>query len=308
MGGSTKQITNATSRTTPYGPAQPGIENILGQLTGMTGNTGLTGTETGALNALSANAQAGNQFAPAIGDLATNLLAGGGPDRTGMVGANYDAYKAALTPYATANTDPYSNEAYTRFADMLQGKITDQIRSQYAGAGYSPVGTGDYSKSLGEGIASGLAPTWLQAYQQNEARKLGAIGDIYTGGQTTAGILSGLDQTRLANRQAGIDVAQSALMARDAPYQRQLEIEAQRRGIPVQNLAQLEGLMLAPAQAFGTTTSQQTSEQKVPVAQQIIGGLIGGAGLLAGTGAFGPAGWLFKAGGQGLLNNLGKTA
>jgi hypothetical protein len=80
----------------------------------------------------------------------------------------------------------------------------------------------------------------------------------------------------------------------------QLQAEAQRRGIPLQTLAQQMGIALPAAQAFGTTNTntQGQTTTSVPLSQQIIGGAVGGAGLLGGTGAFGPNGWLKFGGGS----------
>src|SRR5262245_27387072 len=310
MGGSPKQIqtTHSATETNPWDEAIPGLKNILGQIGGQLGNTGVTGAETGALNSLTANAQAGNPYAGQIGMLAGDLLRGG-TDRTGMVGQNYADYKTALMPYATADTNPYSNEAFRKATDFISSDIMDRIKAQYAGAGYSPTSSGDFSKQVSEGISRGVAPTWLQAYNDNEARKLGAIGNIFTGGASTAGMLSGLDQTALANRQAGVGASTAALQARDSPYERMLQLEQMRRGIPLQNIGQVENLKLPIAQLGGrsVTDAKTTQETKIPLAQQLIGGILGGAGLAAQLGGFGPTGWLLSSGGSGagMLNSLG---
>jgi hypothetical protein len=54
------------------------------------------------------------------------------------------------------------------------------------------------------------------------------------------------------------------------------------------------GIALPAGQAFGTQVSNTTGQQttSVPLSQQVIGGLVGGAGVLGGLGAFGNNGWL----------------
>jgi hypothetical protein len=313
MGGSTKttQNTNSLTRTDPYAPTQPGLQDIISQVSGQAGNTTPTANETAALNSLTTNAQAGNPYAGGIAGLAGDLLKGG-TDRTGMVSSAYDTLKGSLTPFTTMSTNPYDNPAFTNLTSTLSNDITDRIKSAYAGAGYTPTSSGDFAQQLGRGISQGVAPTYLQAYNDLTGQKLGTINNLFSGANTTAGLLSGLDQTALANRQAGIGASSAALQAQDSPYERLLQIEQQRRGLPLQNIGGVENLLLPLAQVGGTqqTNATTTSEQQVPLWQQITGGLLGTAGLLGQTGGFGPSGWLYGsgAGASGLLNAGGGLA
>lgn len=286
MGGTSKSSQTSTTQSTtqPWQQSLPAVSGLLDQTQQQLGNVNLTGTENAALAGLTANAQKGNQFAPAIGDLATGLLSGGGPDRTGMVQSSYDTLRGQLQPYTTLDTNPYSNEAFTKATGVLSDDITNRIKSQYAGAGYSPVSSGDFGKQLGEGIARGVAPTWLQANNDLENRKLGAISGLYGAGNTTAGLLSGLDQTKIGNQQAGVDVANSAIQAQNSPYAQLLAIEAQRRGIPVDALNSLSSLIVPMAQLGtqqqGTSTTQGTQTmspaQTAAYWAQALGGSKGG--------------------------------
>jgi hypothetical protein len=205
------------------------------------------------------------------------------------------------------NTDPYSNQAFTKYSDQLTTDALNQVKGQYAGAGYTPE-TGTFGKSVAEGVGRAVAPVWAQERSNLEAQKMGAINSLYQGGNTTAGLLSGLDQTALANRQAGIGVSSAAQQAKDAGYERQLQVEQMARGLPVQNLAQIENLLLPIAQLGGTqnTHSVSTAEKQTPMGQQIMGGLMGGVGLLSGMGGFGPTGWMLSSGtgGPGFVNGL----
>src|SRR5262249_27640491 len=111
MGGSTQQRnTNQQTQTQPWAPATPLLQGLLGNLGAI--SPSLTSTETGALNTLSANAQAGNPYAGRIGDVASGLLAGGGPDRTGLINNAYQQYQQSLTPFARGDyVNPASNPA-----------------------------------------------------------------------------------------------------------------------------------------------------------------------------------------------------
>jgi hypothetical protein len=310
MGGTPKQTqtTNATTKTNPWENTIPTLNKVIGQTDALAGNTGINANESGAFDALTANAQAGNPYAAGIGGLASDLLGNG--ERTGMVRDAYSTLKGQLSPYATMESNPYQNEAFTKATGYMSDDIMNRIKSQYAGAGYSPTGVGDFGQTVGEGISRGIAPTWLQAFNDMEGRKLGAQGALYDAGNKTAGMLTDMGQQ-------GIGTAQSAMQANDSPYTRLLEVESQRRGLPVQNLRNIQDLIVPMAQLGGTSNvdSTTTQETKTPMWQQIMGGIMGGTGALGQSGAFGNNGWLFSgggggagaagaAGGAGLLNSL----
>jgi hypothetical protein len=300
------QTTNASTTTAPWEAAMPAVNKLLPQIEGLTANTGLTGTENEALGGLEAKARAGNQYLPGMQGLASDLLGNG--ERTGMVRDAYGGLKDSLSPYTTMDTNPYSNEAFTKATGFMTDDIMNRIKSQYAGAGYSPTGVGGFGKTVGEGIARGVAPAWLQAHNDLEARKMGAIEGTYNAGGQTAGLL-----TDLASR--GIDVGNAANAAEKQPYADLLAIEAQRRGIPLQNVAGVENLIIPMAQLGGTSnTNSRTvgeTETKTPVHQQILGAAMAGAGLLSGMpglgmggmGMAGAGGSMF--GGAGLLGGFG---
>lgn len=279
MGGESKQTQHQKSTSEPWLRAQPALGGILHGVEGMIPSASLTPAENNAFATLSSNAESAGRFAPQINSLATDLL-GGGTDRTGIAQGAYDRFQGSMTPYTTMDTNPYSNEAFTKFTNFLSGDIMDRIKGQYAGAGYSPVMTGDFSKTVGEGIAKGIAPTWLQASNDLENRKLGAISSRYSGGNTTAGILSGLDQTALGNRQAGVGVAQDALTAQNAPAVQALAIEAQKRGIPLGVLAALAGITTPIAglggqqQGTATGTHQMSGAQKFNLIASGLGAMM----------------------------------
>lgn len=302
MGGSTKttQTTDQTTKTAPWEPTQPMLHDIIGKLGSQIQGTGLTGIEQGALDTLGQNAAAGNIYAPQIGSLATDLL-GGGPDFSGGVTSAYDELRANLTPFARGDyLDPSANPYY----QTVTNDISNQVNSMFAGAGRDL--SGAHMQTLGRGIAQGVAPL----YEAERGRQMGAINDLYNAGIGSTGILSNLSQTALGNRQAGIGAATSALQARDAGANQQLAVEAMRRGIPIDNLAAVENLLLPIAQLGGTSRTQgvTTGEQSQPLFNQIAGGIIGGTGVLGRLGAFGPSGWLLSspAGGNsaGFLNSL----
>ena len=230
-------------------------------------------------------------YAPQIGSFASDLLGNG--ERTGMVRDAYSGLQAGLTPYTTMESDPYKNEAFTKATGFMSDDIMDRIKSQYAGAGYSPVGVGDFGKTVGEGIARGVAPTWLQAYNDLENRKLGAVQGLYNAGNQTASALTDMGAR-------GIGASTAAQQAKDSGAERLLSIESMRRGLPLQNIAQLQDLIVPMAQLGGTSnmqgTTTGTTESETPLWQQLVGAGVGGLGALSKTGAFGPTGWMLSSG------------
>jgi hypothetical protein len=269
MGGSTKETNTTSSQsqatrqaseqasrqatqqaTTPWAATSGLLGNLLNQIGGLSPN--LTETESGALGQLAANASAGNPWASQIGGVANTLLAGGGPDRTPMINGAYDQYRAALAPFARGDyVDPASDPALRSYLDVLKNDVSSQVNGMFAGAGRDLSGMNQ--QALARGITQAEAPVLLDAYNRALAGQRSAIDALYGAGGQTAGLLSNLDQARLANQQAGIGAADAALTAQNWGPTQQLAVEAQRRGIPLQTLAAQYGMVLPAAQAFATT-------------------------------------------------------
>ena len=270
MGGSTKETNTTSSQsqatrqasqqgsqqatqqaTTPWAATSGLLGNLLNQIGGLSPN--LSEAESGALGQLSANASAGNPWASQIGGVANALLAGGGPDRTPMVNGAYDQYRAALAPFARGDyVDPASDPALRPYLDVLKNDVSTQVNGMFAGAGRDLSGMNQ--QALARGITQAEAPVLLDAYNRALAGQRSAIDALYGAGGQTAGLLSNLDQVRLANQQSGIGAADAALTAQNWGPTQQLAVEAQRRGIPLQTLAAQFGMVLPAAQAFATTS------------------------------------------------------
>jgi hypothetical protein len=269
MGGSTKETSTTSSQSqatrqasqqasqqatqqgaTPWAATSGLLGNLLNRIGGLSPD--LTDAEAGAFGQLSANASAGNPWASQIGGVANTLLAGGGPDRTPMINGAYDQYRAALTPFARGDyVDPASDPALRSYLDVLKDDVSSQVNGMFAGAGRDLSGMNQ--QALARGITQAEAPVLLDAYNRALAGQRSAIDALYGAGGQTAGLLSNLDQARLANQQAGIGAADTALTAQNWGPTQQLEVEAQRRGIPLQTLAAQYGMVLPAAQAFATT-------------------------------------------------------
>jgi hypothetical protein len=305
MGGSNKTTQNTTQHTEPWKAAQPALNSIVSGAGKFANNPGLTGNESGALDHLVGLAQGGNPYAPAIGNYATTMLAGGGPDRSGMINDAYKRYQDQLGGTANGDyLDPAKNPWFSTVTQTIGNDVTNRLAGLYAGSGRDPAGAGNFGYNLGKGVAEATAPVFSDAYNRERQNQINAQGALNGAGNQAAGLLSQFDQTRLGNMGAGVNAASAAIGAEADPYNRILAAEAQRRGIPLSMLQQLAGIATPMGQAFGTTTGNSTTQTQVPLFNQIAGGAVGGLGLLGNLGGFGPSGWLY-GGSSALIPKIG---
>jgi hypothetical protein len=250
----------------------------LGGIEGLTGNTGLTGNESGALAGLEGVANRGNPFLGGIRDYA-NLALSGGPDRSGMINDAYKRYQDQLGSTANGDyMDPNKNPWFSQVTQSIGNDVQNRLSGLYAGSGRDPAGAGNFGYNLGKGVGEATAPIFSDAYNRERQNQLNAQGSLYGAGNTTGGLLSGLDTQRLANMQAGVGAAGSAMNAETAPFNQMLAAEAQRRGIPVSMLQQLAGIAGPIAQLGGTSKGTSTGTSTASGAQQFaqIGQGLGG--------------------------------
>jgi hypothetical protein len=258
----TNQTGSSQLATAPWAGNDALLRSLYAQLGGVASD--VTPPENAALDRLGAIGAAGSPFAPAIGSVANTLLSGGGPDRSGLASDAYDRAVAQLNPTARGDyLDPNKNPFFNQTTQTIGNDVENRLKALYAGSGRDPSGAGGYAYQLARGISEGTAPTFANVYQGERTNQLGAAKNLYDAGTGTAGLLSSLDQARLANMQAGIGAADAANAAQLWGPQLMLQAEAARRGIPLQTLAQELGLVIPGAQAFGTRsgTTAQTGTQ-----------------------------------------------
>lgn len=268
---SAQQQTETKSKTKPWKPTIPALENIIGQISGQLGNTKPTEYETAALDQIRANAQQGNPFTAQITSLANDLFTGG-PDRSGIVNDAYANYQKQSQPYLDPNfLNPYTNPAFQGYMDTVTNDVTDRVNSMFAGAGRDLSGMN--MQTLARGIAEGTAPIFANQYNQNVANQRGAMDNLFSAGGQTAGLLSGMDQQSLSNRAQGVGAAAEALGSQNYGANQMLQAEAARRGLPLNNIGNVSSLLLPIAglgqQSAGTATS--TGTQTMSPVQQALG-------------------------------------
>lgn len=292
---SAQQQTQTSSKTKPWKPTIPALQDIIGQIQGQLGNTTPTQYETEALDQIRANAQQGNPFTGQITSLANDLLSGG-PDRSGIVNDAYSRYQQQTSPYTDPGyLDPYNNPAFKSYLDTTANDIADRVNSMFAGAGRDLSGMN--MQTLARGISEGTAPIFANQYNQNVATQRGAQDALFGAGGQVAGLLAGMDQTSLGNRAQGVGAAAEALGAQNYGANQILQAEAARRGLPLGNIGNVSSLLLPIAglgsQSSGTATSTGTQTMS-PVQQALgwtqvasnfgkgVGGVMGGVQQLGG--------------------------
>jgi hypothetical protein len=276
-GGSKQTQTQSTKESVgPWAPTQPTLQAITGQAQGLLGNTGINPTENAALSGMAGNAQTMQGYAPQIQQGIDSLFAGGGYGQ-GVQGINdaWQTAQGALNPIASASLDPMQNP----YTQGIIDQVRNQVGSTFAGAGRS------FSGAHAGALGAGMTPALFNQYNQNVQNAMGASGQLMSGAQNRSGALDSAAGNQLGAQMA----APQALSSMNTPQMAALQAEAMRRGIPIQNLSDINSLVLPIAQTGreGTSTGTTTQEQKSNPWQTAVGGLLGGAGLfgqMTGTG------------------------
>lgn len=281
MGGTSSSTQSQNSTTAPWTAAQPALQGILGQLNGQLGNTGITGASSNALSTIENNANATNQFTPQINRYTGSLLNGGGAlDQSGNINSAFQNYTAQTNPLASnTNYDPRSTPGLSDALAGLNSDITQQINGQFAAAGRD--GSGYNQQALARGLAQGEGQLLTNQYNQNVQNQQAAAGNLYNAGNTNAGLLAGLQQQYLANQGAGVQNVGAGLDAQNAGANATLQAEAQKFGIPVQNLGMLAQIGIPIAGLGSQSTGTATGQNQMSGAQQFAT-ILGGIGSLGG--------------------------
>lgn len=279
---STDKTTIQQQHTDPYAPTVPILNNIFAQLGGVDPN--LTNAETGAINTLGTTG--GNQNAGDIGKVATDLLAGGGAtSQGGFLTDAFNKYQAALNPFASGSyVDPSTNPALQKYLDVARSDVGNSVNDMFAGAGRDL--SGAHMQAYGRGVGQAEAPILADQYNQERNRQLNAISGIFGGAGQTAGTLTDWNAQGNQNKLAGIGAAGAATDARNSGPLAAIQAEAMRRGIPMDTLTRMMGLVMPAAQGFGSTTNwgNEKGTQTKSLADtfktwgQGIGSLFGGSG------------------------------
>jgi hypothetical protein len=214
MGGTSTSTQQQTSQTSPYAGAAPALTGILGGINSLLpGAGGLTGAQTGALNSIEVNANAGNPYAAPTANVARGLLNGGGAQNNdAAISGNLASYQGLLTPFANGSMVG-QNKALQSQLNTIGSDVTNQVNSQFAAAGRD--GSPANLMALGRGIAQGEAPVIANQYNTDQANQLAAANSLYGAGNTSYGLLNQNQAAANANAQAGVGVGTQALDAQN---------------------------------------------------------------------------------------------
>jgi hypothetical protein len=279
MGGESSTDTTQESKTQPWQPAQNLLTGILGQAGNYLTQTGITGAQTNALNTIENNANGTSAYNPQVQGITTNLLNGGGAgNELGRVNQTYGQYLKNTSPLANnTNYDPMQTPGIGDQLQAMKDSITQGVNGSFVAAGRD--GSGYNQKALGQGLAAGLAPILTNQYNQNVQNQQQAAGNLYGAGNTTSGLASGLNQQSLGNQAAGVGMIGQGLDLSNTGANATLQAEAQRLGIPLQNIGLLANLGIPIAglgsQSNGTsnTTNQMSGVQQFMGITQGLGNL-----------------------------------
>jgi hypothetical protein len=296
--------TSSTSSSQPWQNAIPEVNGLLGQLGGLIPNSGVNATESGAINQLTQNAQAGNPYAPAVGNVATNLLNGGGAtSQVPAVQQNLQNYQSELQQEAAPGYSTLNTPAVQAALQQAATDTSDQINSQFAAAGRS--GSGENAQTVARGIAQAQAPIILNQANQDIQTQQNAANELYGAGNTTANTIAGMNQQGVTNQGAGISAANDALQAENWGPQQVLAAQEIGQSLPAQNLGLLAQIGIPLAQ-LGTNTSGTSTTQSNPSLLSSVAGLGGLFSAPAGgTSAAAGLGQAASGLGSGLLGLLG---
>ena len=291
-GGATESVDKTTNESTnPWAPTIPGLQGIISKLTGM--STDVTPGQTTALGNLTGALSGVGNFGGQAGGLANKLFGSNNDANKGILSGAYAGMKDTLSPYMSSSfLNPMSTPGFSDAYSAMKSDITNSVNGQFAAAGrdMSPAN----SKALSEGMSRGLGGLIQNQYNQNVGAQQGAANSLFGAGANTASGLTGLDQTAVSNWLSGMGVAGQIPGLTAAPGMAQLGAETQAGQLPFQNLSWLTSGLL-PISALGsqgTSHTQGTVTKETDPLSNIIGGVSGAAGLIGGTGGFGPAGWL----------------
>lgn len=276
MGGDSKQSTQTSqaynSQTNPWAPSQGLLTGILGQLQGNLGNTGLSQGQTDAINSYQG-------LAPQFNNVTQNLLSGGGAlNQQGAINQNYQDYLKNTSGLANnTNYDPRNTPGFGDVLSSTIADITNGVNGQFAAAGRDFSGAN--SQALGRGIAQGVAPIIAQQYNQNVQNQQGAAGNLYNAGNTSAGLLSGLQQQYLQNQGQGISTAGDVLGG-------QLGAGSAGLGTTAQNLGLLANIGIPIAGLGGTSSGTSNGTSNTTYQPSLLQNATGWTNLIGKVGSW----------------------
>ena len=273
-----------TSRTEPYAPAEPYLQDILGEASNIY-RSGLGRSffpSSTVVPFANQTQEALNlQQAAALQQAAPSAMLGQAANTFGQfAGGPMSAY-STLTPQA---------DYLTNLRSGITSDVLGSVQSQFGGMGRT--GTSPAAQqAAARGIAQAYAPLAAQLGSQERGRELSAMESAFGRSLSAAGQLPGIQQAMDMRRQGAIADLGGVGSAYENLAQRQLQDQIARfqfgQQAPMQQLQQYAGLISPIASGFPTGINTGPGTQSGG-----LGGAFGGAvaGSTLGTpGAIGGA-------------------
>jgi hypothetical protein len=262
-----------TAAKAPYGPTTGGLQSLIDLLGGQIGQIGNANEGTaGNLSApeslygqAAGDAASLPNFGPAASNTAADFLQTGG-DPTGLLRTSAGNLQSVAGEGANggAGLNPMDTPGMQGVLNTIQQDVSNQVNSQFAGAGRSLSGLNE--QTLARGLAQGEAVPLLNQYNQNVSNMESANQGLGSISQSAAGnIGSGLNYAAAAPGLASINplTAAGAL--------------SQQTQLPYTYIQQAENLLNPIAGLGGTSNSQQQGTATGSLLSALTGILGGGA-------------------------------
>ncbi len=237
------------STTSPWGPSQPVLNNLLSSLVGL--KTAPTAGQNAATGALTTAAGSLPNYGAAAGGVTSGLLGG---DPTGLLASGNRNLQSILSPIATGDLDPTKTPGIEGLLSTIRADVGKGINDQFAGAGRDLSGMNQ--QTWARGIAQGEAVPLLNQYNANVQNRINAGSQMFGANYNTAGGITG-------NQNAGLTAAGMVPQIQLAPALAQLQAAQTKYNLPLSNLAGVAGLTLPIAGLGGQSVGSASSNTQI---------------------------------------------
>lgn len=249
---------------------------LLNSISGV--STSPTAAQTQGVNQLVSNAGSMPDFSPAATSDVNTLLAGGGGNYSGILNNALTSLQGQLSPYANGSMIG-KNDALQPELDTIGNDTENNVRSMFAAAhrSFSP----DEAQAIARGTAQGVAPVEAAQYNTDVGNQFNAAGVLNSAAGNTASGLNTLNQTNLGNTVTGLTAAQAIPGILNQNANNLIAAGGAAQALPLGGIGSLESLLLPLAglgsESSGNSTGSTT--QETSPTSNIIGGLLGAAGV-----------------------------
>jgi hypothetical protein len=265
MGSSSPTPVQTTQKTdtSPWGPQQPHLQNVFGEAerlyndpnnpTFYPGQT-FAGPSQSTLQGLAGTEARALQGSPVLG------------------AAQNEATKTLSGDYLNAG-----NPHFDQMAGRIRAQVTPAISANFGNAG----GTGGLqTRAASMGLGDAIGSLAYQNYGDERNRMMGAMGQA-----------PGLAAADYLDPQMLLGAGAQREQIAQQPISEAMARHNFETNLPQAKLADYLQMIQGSFGGVSNTTGTQYLPPQSPWGG-ILGGIMSGAGILGGTGAFGPAGWL----------------